>query len=168
MSILAKIPRDSRVRYPVARFSAPFAAGVYNFSIPANENVVLLAPMQVSTVYLIERINFFANVPEGVWLESQDTIANYPNFRLHFLNSPSESLYPEPVRCVNYIDNGEQLIWYASTRSDESLLISFAGLVNQVPATVGIPTLFAQVNFTIYQVQNAEWIELFNRGEIRL
>ena len=169
MSILAKIPRDSRVRYPVQRFQAAFALGVYDFSIVAgNQNQVLINPMQQNTVYLIERINFYASVPEGAWLEAQPALANFPSFRLSFLNSPSDSIYPEPIRCVNYVDNSEQLIWYYSTREAEQLLISFGGQVNQPASMVGIPTVFSQVNFTMYQIQNQDWVKAFNRGEIDL
>lgn len=170
MSIISKIPRDSRVRYPVQRFSANFAGGVYDFSAVGNTNqdLQLLAPMQQQTVYLIERINFFASIDEGTWLESQGPLATFPNFRLSFLNSKSDTIYPEPIRCVNYIDNSEQLIFYWSTRSNEELLISFNGLVNQVPATVGVPTIFTQVNFTIYQIQETNWVKAFLAGEIQI
>src|SRR5690606_25361603 len=109
MAIIERIPVNPqavRVRYPVVRFSAPFAAGQYDFAQPGNTDQVLL-PLESNSVYLIERINFFAQVAEADWLLSMDTAQNFPAFRLHYQNDDANSLYPEPVRCVNYIDNAE-------------------------------------------------------------
>lgn len=163
MAIIEKIPVNPnavRVRYPVVRFSAPFAAGQYDFAQPGNTDQVLLR-LQANSVYLIERINFFAQVAESDWLLSMDTAANFPAFRLHYQNDDSNSLYPEPVRCVNYIDNAEQLVFFWTTRENESLLISFTGIVNQVAGMVGIDPLLAEVNFTLYQVTDEQWNRKF-------
>lgn len=159
MAIIERIPVNPqavRVRYPVIRFSAPFAAGQYDFAQPGNTDQVLL-PLEANSVYLIERINFFAQVAEADWLLSMDTAANFPAFKLHYQNDDANSLYPEPVRCVNYIDNAEQLVFFWTTREDENLLISFSGIVNQVAGMVGIDPLLAEVNFTLYQVTDQKW-----------
>lgn len=163
MAIIEKIPVNPnavRVRYPVKRFSAPFAAGQYDFNQPGNQNQLLL-PMQANSVYLIERISFFAQAAESDWLLSMDTEANFPAFRLHYQFDDAHSLYPEPVRCVNYVDNAEQLVFFFSTRENENLLISFSGIVNQVPGMVGTDPLLAEVNFTLYQITDEAWNRRF-------
>jgi len=163
MSIIERIPVNPnavRVRYPVKRFSAPFAAGQYDFAQAGNTNQLLLT-LQANSVYLIERINFFAEADEADWLRSMDTEANFPAFRVHYLNDDANSLYPEPVRCVNYIDNAEQLVFFWTTREDESLLISFSGIVNQVAGMVGVDPLLAEVNFTLYQITDQPWNKRF-------
>lgn len=163
MSIIERIPTNpngSRVRYPVKRFSAPFALGQYDFAQAGNTDVVL-TKLQANSIYCIERINFFAQVAEGVWLESMDTEVNFPAFRLHYQNDDSNSIYPEPVRCVNYLDNAEQLIFFWSTREEENLLITFSGIVNQVAGMVGIDPLLAEVNFTMYQITDQAWNKAF-------
>jgi hypothetical protein len=109
----------------------------------------------------MERINFFANVAEAAWLEGMDTQANFPAFRLHYQNDSAASIYPEPVQCVNYLDNGEQLVFFYTTREGENLLISFSGIVNQVAAMVGIDPLLAETNFTIYQIIDEAWNRAF-------
>jgi len=163
MALIERIPTNpngSRVRYPVKRFSAPLALGQYDFGQAGNTDQVLLE-MQANSVYCIERINFFAQVAEGVWLESMDTEANFPFFRLHYQNDDANSIYPEPVRCVNYIDNAEQLIFFWSTRERENLLITFDGIVNLVAGMVGLDPLLCEVNFTLYQITDAAWNKAF-------
>lgn len=167
MSIIERIPTNpsgSRVRYPVKRFSAPFAAGQYDFNQAGNTDLVLTR-MQANSIYCIERINFFAQAAEADWLESMDTEVNFPSFRLHFLNDDSNSIYPEPVRCVNYLDNAEQLIFFWSTREREDLLITFAGIVNQVAGMVGFDPLLAEVNFTMYQITDEAWNKAFVKAQ---
>jgi hypothetical protein len=163
MSITEKIPVNPnavRVRYPVQRFSAPLIAGQYDFGIAANTDILLL-PLQSNSVYLIERISFFAQATESDWLESMGTAAQFPAFRLHYQFDDANSLYPEPVRCVNYVDNAEQLVFFRTTRDSENLLISFSGIVTQVAGMVGLNPLLAQVNFTIYQVTDENWNRKF-------
>lgn len=160
MSIAVKIPDNARVRYPVSKFTGSLVLGKYDFSVPANENIVLLE-MNKESIYLLERINFSAQLNEGVWLKSQDTIANYPNFRLDFEKSLSASIYPEPVRCLNYLDNAEQLLYFQSRKAGDKLRITFTGKVNQVAETVGDAEISTQVSFTIYQIDDKNWINWF-------
>jgi hypothetical protein len=160
MPIIDRIPLNenaSRVRYPVLRFAAPFDLGQYDFGQAANQNVRLMA-LQPNTLYLIAGISFFANVKESDWLESMDTQANFPNFRLHKEFESSDSIYPEPVQCVNYMDGVEQLVYFRTLRDSDNLLISFNGVINQVEGMVGADPVLAEVNFTMYQVTNQEFI----------
>lgn len=163
MAIIERIPvnpKGTRVRYPAKRFSAPFAAGQYNFNQPGNTDQVLMT-LQANSVYLIERINFFAAVGVADWLESMDTEVNFPAFTLRFKKSFNDSIYAEPVRCVNYIDNGEQLVFFNSTREQDQLLITFSGIVNQVAGMVGLDPLLVETNFTIYQITDQKWNAMF-------
>lgn len=166
MSLIERIPGSpamQRVRYPVKRFSAPFLAGQYSFNQAANQNVLLM-PLKANSVYLIERISFFAGAganAEGNWLEGMPAEVDFPFFRLHYRNDDANSLYPEPVRCVNFVDGLEQLLFFWSTREEEDLLITFGGIVNQVAGMVGIDPLLAEVNFTMYQITDSGWNRAF-------
>lgn len=162
MSVIERIPLNSnasRVRYPPLRFSAPFAVGQYDFNQAANTNVTLMA-LQSNSLYLISAFSFFANVSESDWLESMDTKDNFPSYRFSFEFDSSESIYPEPIQCVNFTDNAEQLVYYKSTRDNDNLRVTFGGIVNQVAGMVGKATLLAEINFTIYQITD----EAFVRG----
>ena len=160
MSITVKIPDNSRVRYPVAKFDGNFSVGQYDFNNATNENVPILE-MNKESIYLLERINFSAELDEGIWLKSQDVLDNYPNFRLDFEKSLSSSIYPEPVRCLNYLDNAEQLLYFQSRKAGDRLRITFRGIINQVPETVGLVSVSTQVSFTIYQIDDKNWINWF-------
>jgi hypothetical protein len=160
-------PNSTRVRYPVKRFSAPLLLGAYNYGIPANTDQLLLK-MQANSVYLLERFSFFAQSSESDWLESMGAEIDFPSYRIHYRYDDSNSLLAEPVRCVNYVDNAEQLVFFRSTREGEELLISFSGIVNQVAGMVGLDPLLCQVNFTLYQVTDSHWITRFiNPKEVR-
>lgn len=163
MSVVAQIPINPngvRVRYPVKRFSAPFVGGQYDFNQPGNTDQLLytLAP---ESVYLMERINFAANVSEADWLGSMASEADFPGFVVNLKSDQSASLWPEKVRCVNYKSNAEQLVFFRTTQKADQLLITFDGIVNQVPGMVGVDPLLAQVNFTMYEITNQPWIREF-------
>lgn len=163
MAIIEQIPVNPnavRVRYPVNRFSAPFLAGQYDFAQAGNtlQTVMKLAS---NSVYCLERVSFFANVAESDWLNSMDTVANFPRFRFKYQNSSGQSIFPEPVRCINYVDNAEQLVFFWTTRESDVLQITFEGKVNQVPGMVGVDPLLCEVNFTIYQIVDRDWITGF-------
>jgi len=163
MSIIERIPTNSggvRVRYPVKRFFAPFVAGQYDFNQPANVNVPLME-LQSNSIYLIERYSFFAQAAESDWLESMGAEANFPNFVVNYLKDSAESLFPNPVQCVNYQDNVEQLVFFRTTTVKETLLISFTGIVNQVAGMVGFDPLLAEVNLVIYQITDEKWNQNF-------
>ncbi len=164
MPVIAKIPltvNAVRMRWPVTRFSAPFANGQYSFNQPGNTNVTLMK-LQSNSLYLISAFTFFANVAESDWLGSMDTAANFPAYQLRFQKSSSESIYPDPIRCVNYVDNADQLVYFASGRSADVLEITFSGIVNQVAGTVGVNPLLAEVNLSMYQITDQEFIKAYN------
>lgn len=154
---------NTRVRYPVKRFSAPLLAGQYNFGIAGNADQQFLA-MQEDSVYVISSLNFFAQASESDWLLSMDTEANFPKFNLRTQSSNIAGVYAEPVRCVNYRRDTEQLLFVYSEKKDENLLISFSGIVNQVPGMVGTDPLLAEVNMTIYQVFDVPWVTNYKNG----
>lgn len=170
MSIISKIPDNSRVRYPVVRFqSDPLdAMAQYNWANAGNLRVPLISEMTPANVYLIERISFFANVAESDWLESMMTAADFPRIALQFDRIGGASIYGEPFRCVNFIDNNEQLIYFKPQQKNDVMAASMFGKVQQVAGMVGKLTLLAQVNFTVYEITDKAWINLFERDPARL
>lgn len=176
MSVINRLPDNTRVRYPVARFESSVLDGLgrYNWSTnAAAQNVTWLTELNPPNVYLIERVNFFANVDEGDWLSSMMTAADFPRIQLHFTGLGGRSIYTEPFRCVNFIDNSEQMIFFESTQkirrgAPVNLEADMNGQVQQVPAMVGRATLLAQFNATIYEITDARWIETFKKDPGKL
>lgn len=164
MPVILQIPltvNASRPRFPVVRFSAPFAGGQYSFNQVGNTRVTLMR-LQSNSLYLLSAFSFFANVSESDWLASMDTKENFPACQLSFKNGTSPSIYPDPLRCVNYVDNADQLIYFLSGRSEDILEITFSGIVNQVAGMVGVDPLLAEVNLNIYQITDQEFIKKYN------
>lgn len=170
MSIISKIPDNSRVRYPVARFeSDPLdGLGQYVWENAANLSVPLIPDLNPANVYLVERVSFFANVGESDWLESMLLPINFPSVSTAFadLNGlliGGSSIYAGPFRCVNYVDNSEQLLYFRGLQNSSQLVASMFGTVKQVPGMVGLLTLLAQINFTIYEITDKSWIRSYER-----
>ena len=165
MSIINKIPDNSRVRYPVARFQSSVLDGLsqYNWENAGNTKVTLMTDMVPQNVYLMERVSFFANVAESDWLESMLTPADFPRISIAFNRIGGASIYAEPFRCVNYVDNNEQLLYFRPLQKGDILTASMFGKVQQVAGMVGNLTLLSQINFTMYEITDKAWIADFER-----
>lgn len=170
MSIISKIPDDSRVRYPVARFRSADLDGLgqYDWETAGNTNVLLQDALKPTSVYLLERISFYANLPESAWLESMLLPANFPRVSVRLDGIGGHSIYGDPFRCVNYVDNNEQLIYFRGLQTASNLVATMYGKVGQVPDTVGKLNLIGQINFTVYEIVNRAWIKSFEQDPAHL
>lgn len=170
MAIISKIPDNSRVRYPVARFVSSALDGLsqYAWENAGNTQVPLMQDMNASHVYLVERVSFFANVAESDWLGSMLTPADFPRVSIQFNRIGGSSIYAEPFRCVNYIDNNEQLLYFRALQNGDVLTATMYGTVQQVPGMVGMLTLVSQINFTVYEITDRNWIQVFERDPGRV
>lgn len=168
MSVIQSIPENARPRIPVARFeSDPLAAGQYSFNNAANLNQNFLQ-LRGQSVYLIDRISFSCNIPEGVWLESiQGTTADFPSIRLRKETSEVDNMFMEPIRTLNYWDYGETLLFFRPRADTEFLQISMRGIVDQVSGTVGFATLICQVSMVIYEIGYTDWTRYFEGKNVR-
>jgi len=159
MSIIKTLPDGSRFIPTVNRFSATFnvpTLGKYNFAVAANTGQELLK-LVAGRVYFIERMNFGATVDEGDFLLSIDTL---PELILRY-QITGERLFTKPFHVVNYIDNQELILFFSTARINDTVLIDFTGILNQVPNFIGINTIQAQVSFNIYEIANQQWIRDF-------
>lgn len=166
MSIISKIPDNSRVRYPVVRFVSDNLDGLaqYNWSNATNLRVNMVTDLNASNVYLVERVSFFANVAEADWLGSMLTPADFPRISMGFNRIGGASIYAEPFRCVNYVDNNEQLLYFRALQPGDILTVSMFGKVGQTAGMVGMLNLLSQVNFTVYEITDKTWIRTFEQN----
>jgi hypothetical protein len=170
VSIISKIPDNSRVRYPVVRFVSDNLNGLgqYNWENAGNTLVTLIDNMSASNIYLIERVSFFANVAEAEWLGSMLAPINFPRIALQFNRIGGASIYAEPFRCVNYVDNNEQLIYFRALQNADVMAATMFGQVQQTAGMVGMVNLLAQFNLTVYEITDRKWIDLYERDPARL
>jgi hypothetical protein len=127
-----------------------------------------MTDLNASNIYLLERVSFFANVSEADWLGSMITPADFPRVAVQFNRIGGASIYAEPFRCVNYIDNNEQLLYFRALQNGDILTASMFGLVQQTAGMVGMLNLISQINFTAYEITDRNWINLFERDPARL
>lgn len=162
MSIIAKLPDSARVQYPVVRFqSSNLLLGDYAFENAGNTDVLLMDNLNAGSLYLVERISFFASAFEGDWLKSMKAAIDFPRISVRFSRIGGASIFGGPFRCVNYIDNNEQLIYLKPSQAGDTLVSSMYGTVAQVAGMVGELFLVAQMNLTVYEVTDKRWIKSF-------
>lgn len=169
MSIINRIPENSRVRFPVVRFQSANLNGLgqYDFGTAANLKAVFMSDMNPQAVYVFTLVNFFANVAEADWLSSMLTAPDFPRISLQYLRIGGASIYGEPFRAVNYVDNSEQLIYTRPQQKGDIMGATMFGLVQQVPAMIGNVFLVAQFNATVYEVTDRDWIREYERNPVK-
>lgn len=166
MSLIQRVPANTRVRYPIVTFeSDPLALGQYNFANAGNTDAVILENISPQKVYLIERVTTFGNVAESSWLEGLISSADTPRFHLRLADSVSSSIFAEPFRVGQYAEGLEQLIYFQA-QTQTQLLASAFGVLQQSAGMVGNLTLLLQVSLVIYEVTDSEWVAAFETGRL--
>ena len=163
MSLPVKLPIRARPTITANIFTATWnnpTLNRYDFSnVAGNQNQIVLT-MTGSSVYIIERVCFSMTIPEGVFQESIDSAVSVPQIKF-FTRKTNQQIFARPQPFINYVDNLELLKFINSDQTNDDLLISFECLLNQVPATVGIVTIKAFLQFNIYEVQNTDWVNRY-------
>lgn len=161
MAILQNITWRSLPIETVNAFTANFnnPVGQYGFTQnAANQNQVVINT-NPNYIYLLDRLSFSASIGENIFLESTGPGATIPQFRLKFLKGSEGKIYPFGFPAINYKDNLEFSFWFRSPQGADALLIDFTGVLNQVPATVGLASIISQVSLVIYQENNGDQIQ---------
>lgn len=159
MSLPLTIPVESRPFLTSNTFDADFGfptVNVYDFGKAGNTDVSVLN-LDRHSVYILERVNFSMDIDEG---DFQQSISVVPTIILSKLVSKSP-IWPTPQPFVNYIDNLEMLTFFWTQNSGDALRMTFNGILNQIPATVGKFTINAFVQLNIYEVTSQEWKKHF-------
>ena len=162
MSIIARIPGNALVREPFARFDGPYnpAIGGYDYNQAANTDVDILQ-LNAGSLYVIALISFYAATDAGNWLTGVQGSTSIPEIRFRYKNSSATTLFPEPIKLANYRIAEERTIFFLPSAGADALQITMAGYIDQPAALVGVPSLAAQANFTIYEISNTAYIDQF-------
>jgi hypothetical protein len=135
-----------------ANFNNP--VGQYGFTQVAGNADQVLINMNPNYIYLIDRVSFSASIAEATYLDSLGVNAVQPQLRIRFLKQSGALTYPFPFPAINYKNNLEFSLWLRSPKRADQALISMTGVINQVAATVAIPTILAFASFVIYEENN--------------
>lgn len=163
--IVIQIPPYTQFLQPVKRFEADFnvpTLNKYDFGVAANTNQDFL-PVKKQHLYLIDKLSFSASMDEGVFLEAVDTDAAGDPSTKCSIRIPSQLdklIYREKIPFVNYIDNSDVQI-YAYAEQDETLTMTFEGVLSQPLELVGEASIFTQITANVYEIRNKAWIDNF-------
>jgi hypothetical protein len=166
MALVQQIPPYTQFLNPVRRFSAVFNATTpnkYDFGIPANTDQPFL-PVRKELLYLFDKQSFSASMNEGVFLKAVDSNAGIPSTLLS-IRVPSQNnklIYRGKIPLINYIDNSD-ILFFAYAEQDDTLTITFEGVLSQPIELLGELTIFTQLTFNVYEIRNKEWINNFLR-----
>jgi hypothetical protein len=142
-----------------ATFNNP-TANRYDFTnTAANQNVVVL-PLERWAVYVIERVNFSANIDESVYLEAIDTNGGLPSFQC-LTTVAGQQIFPNRQPVINYVDNLEVIQPFWTQQDNDNLLVTFRGLFTQPGAIAGLTTMYTYLQMNIYKIQETQWIKNF-------
>lgn len=154
MSVTFQIPTQSRLIPTSTSFSAAFGVptpGVYDFTnTAANQNVSVLALLP-NTVYFIDRISVGGNITEQQFLESINT---FPELFLK-RKIGNKNIYKLPIPITNFVDMGELSNFFYTDKTGDELVMTFEGILNQLPSMIGISPARIQISLNIWAIEAA-------------
>lgn len=159
MSVSFPIPRQARPIFTGNQFTGIFNAptlGVYDFDIPANQeqDVLQLFP---GSVYLIDKIALGGTIASEVFNQSINLTTE-----MKFKRKLDKAvIYKLPFSVVTYIENRDFVAFTQSDKKGDFLTLSMVGVLNQVPATVGILNIKINVQLTIYAMDTTDYENWF-------
>jgi hypothetical protein len=135
------------------------SAGTGNLSIGA---VFPVIPLLKNNIYLIERINLGATMPEEDFLSAINTL---PQVVFKF-KQDSQIVYPLPLPLVNYIDNQEANAFFWSEREGDALYFEPSGILNPVPSLVGVDSVDINLQLIIYEINDNDFSQRFKESNV--
>ena len=153
------LPKSSIFRPTVNLFTGIFnnpLLGGYDFNTPLNTLKTVL-PITKSNLYLISIINFSATCPESAFLEN---ISEIPQLRF-YTKQNAKPLYGGQYPLAKYLVNNEVGTFFDSPQSDDVLLASFVGILNQSASLIPFPQLTVVVALNIWEITDRKFINEF-------
>jgi hypothetical protein len=166
MALQIQLPLQAVQYIPTVNvFRAPFntvVSGKYSFDTVAGNINQTVIPLEINSVYLIERTFISGNIPAEDFLSSVDEslgTAGLPYITLNReKNSVSQSVYKIPV--IQFTQNRESPIIIYSDKQGDTLRMTMTGTLIQTANTIGFDPLMVCVSFSIYQINE----KFFNQG----
>src|SRR5271157_4952358 len=152
--ILTKIPHNAKY-IPAsviasAQFNTP-TVGQYSFVVPGNTSIPLLT-YQPNTWYFIDSLSVGGNISEEEYCQSIAVLPSIVFKRLIGFGGVPESVYTYPLPIPKYAENRELAVFTHSDKKDDKLIVDVSGILNQIPATVGISPISLNFAIAIFQM----------------
>lgn len=166
MSVNWVVPRQARFIQTANVFAATFnvpTLGSYDFNVPANQDVVILA-LQPNTVYLVERVTTGADISEADYAAALDLANGAPTLSVK-RGLDSVTVWQTAMPMLRFIEQQESSAWVKSDNSGDTLTASVTGGLLQTAALVGVATIRLSVVFSIYAMDSTIYNRSFRAGQ---
>jgi hypothetical protein len=148
-------------------FSAPFntvVAGKYSFNpttlLNGGNVKQTVIPMEIGSVYLIERMFVSGNIPAEDFLSSVNpTRVDLPQIRIT-RKIDGHQIHAMPIPVIQFTTNRESPIMVYSDKKGDELQMSMTGVIEQIPNTIGVDPVVVTIGLSIYQINE----KFFNNG----
>lgn len=151
MSIIYQIPHTARYIPAVAVATANFNVGTGYYEI--DETPVKLFDYRENSIYLLDRYTISANIPQEDFLDCLTDQLPSIDLRKSASRQAPEN-YNNAAKILQYSDDKSLSIWTKSNFGDDSLQVSFKGILDQNQNTVGRLTIKIYLSFDIYEMDD--------------
>jgi hypothetical protein len=157
------LPAPQRDTVPAilsARFVAPLTQSGYDFGAL---DAVTLPDIAGAYLHRVVGYSFALEVPEDVFIGSVESpfLLQLENVR----NGIGE--FAKPIRLARYIADAPALEYIRTPQKDNAFRARLTGrLAAGSVGLLGFATVSAVVSFHIQSIQDSEWIDRFEKGEI--
>lgn len=165
MALSIQLPLQSINYIPTANtFNGDFntvAPGKYSFNKAANTDAVVL-PLQLNTLYFVERVFISGNIPAEEFLSALDTGAGTAQLPAIYLKrkQAKAAIMKTKMPVYQFTTNREAPVLFYSDKKDDVLLITMTGQLVQTAFLVGIDPVVVTISLSIYEINE----KFFNMG----
>jgi hypothetical protein len=143
-------------------FLAPFntiVQGKYCFNQASNVKQTVI-PMEINSVYLIERMFVSGNIGAEDFLSCIDVAANdLPQIRIT-KKIDKVQIHTRPIPVIQFTPNRESPIIVYSDKKGDELEMTMTGTLQQIPDLLGLDPMVVTIGLSIYQINE----KYFNQG----
>lgn len=157
--ITYNLPR--RIRFVPASgiFTAAFnvpTVGKYDFN---GQVVTLAAALVPNSVYLIDSYSVAGNVAGEDFLSAIDTA---PGFTL-LKTVNNENVFDGPIQIHSYFTDRQIVHFFRTNQNKTGLSGKLTGVLNQIPAFVGIASISLSINFSLHAIDESKFEKEFSK-----
>jgi hypothetical protein len=165
MPLKSIIPRKSDLAIIGGVFKAVLnnpTIGKYDFTKYAvsgnryNVAVDLGLKMNPSFLYFFHQLNFSLSIDEGVYLRAIDP-GTVPELKIRD-STTNKMIFHAPFRLFRYFENGAADSFHFNMNLNSSLIADFQGLLIQTAELIGVPEIYAQCSFSVYEISDPGYI----------
>lgn len=154
-------PLPRKIRYVpasaiyTAAFNAP-TVGKYDF---AGQSKIFINTLLPNTVYLIDSFSIAGTIASEDFLASINTVPLL-NLRKTLDN---ENIFDVPLQIQNYATDRQIVHFFKTGLNNCGLCASLSGLLDQIPATLGLASITISINFSIHAVDASDFEKLYRK-----